>query len=186
MTLEMTLSGLRRKAIARMLLYGILTFFLFRSRRFGVFAIIPLIKCVQWYLKSREITRFPAFLSALNGREAVYSAQLSQALLVSKGQLGRKINRLKQLGLVPVASVYEKNGTFLLINLDTHPLGLWLMGEKPAAFYRAAPPPPAEPIPHEPDCFPMKCFSCGAESLVPEGRTIKCPYCGKGLRWQGQ
>lgn len=180
MSLSSTLSRLRRKAIIRLVIYGLLAFNLLWG-----FTLMPLRiffwwKLYKWVVSLVEINRFPQLLQALDNGQNLRTKKVAKRLNISQEVLMRRVKRLKRLSLLPSDILAEKNGDFLLLGIHDHPLQLWLNG----VVYSMAGPPPPEDWQNKGDEHPVKCSSCGAESIVPARRTVPCPYCGKGLRHQ--
>ena len=185
MNLDFVLEKLKKKAIWRIVLYGLLTL-TFLDEPVRLFALIFFIKAFHWGMKLTDIQKYPNFLRALDGREAVYTKDLANKLGLTMDALGRKIKRLKDMDLIPKEAIFEKNGRFVLLGLQAHPLNFWMFNGQSAE--RKAAPQTKENKKHSDeeylDSHPIKCPSCGAESIVKKGRTIKCPYCGRGLMVQ--
>ena len=186
MSLEFVLGKLKKKAVWRIVLYGLFAL-IFLDDRVRLFGLICVIMVIRWSLRLSDIQKYPEFLKALNGRETVHTKDLAKKLGLTKDTLGRKIKRLKNMDLIPKGAIFEKNGSFVLLGLQSHPMSFWMNGAwpneiKPEQKEKKEAQKPADD--DYLDGHPIKCPSCGAESIVKKGRTIKCPYCGRGLRVQ--
>ncbi len=185
MTLDITLQRLRKKAIIRILIYGVLGYFMYREPRVLLLSVLFFALMLNWLLKLSEIRKFPSFLEALDGDGVMKSGKLAKQLKTSTYFLSQRVKRLKKLDLLPKDTIFEQKGNFILVGMQTHPISLWMFGGWPVMVEaQAVDNTPVRTADDFADSHPLKCPSCGAESFVPENHTVKCPYCGKGLRWQ--
>lgn len=185
MSLDFVLGKLKKKAMWRIALYGLFAL-IFLDDRVRLFGLICVIMAFRWGMKLSDIQKYPDFLRALDGREALYTKDLANKLGLTRDALERKIKRLKGMDLIPKEAIFEKNGSFVLLGLQSHPLSFWMFNGQAAERKTALVTkenrkhPDGEYL----DGHPVKCPSCGAESIVKKGHTVKCPYCGRGLRVQ--
>lgn len=186
MALDFTLRKIRKKAIIRIVLYGLFALFLFDGSPapliIRVFVFYKLYQWAQNYFVAKE---FPRFLAAMQGREKGRSRDIAKRLKITQQVLRNRVKRMTKLGLLPETMV-EKDGDFIMLGVQGHPIRYWLRDEEEDFQPEQAPQSkPEDDSDSLTDTHPMKCPSCGAENLVSSKRTTKCPYCGRGLRYPG-
>lgn len=186
MALDFTLRKIRKKAIIRIIIYGLFALSILTNPVtpfiMHAFVFYKLYKWVQNYIVTKE---FPRFLAAMQGREKGRSRDIAKRLKITQQVLKSRVKRMTKLGLLPETMV-EQDGDFIMLGVQGHPIKYWLRDKEEGFQPEQAPQSKAEDDSDSfTDTHPMKCPSCGAENLVSSKRTTKCPYCGRGLRYPG-
>ncbi len=185
MALDFTLRKMRKKAIIRIIIYGLFALSILTDPSvpfiMHAFVFYKLYKWVQNYIVTKE---FPRFVQAMQGREKGRSRDIAKRLKISQQTLKSRVKRMKKLDLLP-ETIVEKDGDFSIQGAQAHPIKYWLRDEDDNVPDGAENNAPQNDQDDLTDTHPMKCPSCGAENLVSSKRTTKCPYCGRGLRYPG-
>ncbi len=184
MTLVTQLRSLRNKARFRIGIYGFFTFTfagtllseisegrVVNSANFFILAMLALSvwKLYAWIVNFRLLGEYPNYLHEIAIADDLRTCDLARKLGITQDKLLKNTNRLMTLGLLPLVTA-KKDGDYMLGSMKDHPVAAWMKdAKKEKMIYHA-------------NLRPVKCTSCGAESLVPRRQTKPCPYCGAGLR----
>lgn len=185
MPLAVKLRSLRKKTKIRMAIYGSIAFLfvftllneLFSRKQLstsGFITMLILVGIILWkffsWLKNHRLTSaFPKYLHEISVADTLHTRHLASAMGIPQDKLLSNTRRLTQLGLLPAVSA-EKDGKYALVDVKNHPMALWMQDAK------------EEKVKYHASLRPVKCPTCGAESIVPRGKATPCPYCGTGLR----